>query len=69
MGEQPGPVEALSYHSFHALMRIVVRFVGPLSLIVVPGLLLGVVTGQLPWGIALCGAIATVLSFFVGLHK
>lgn len=39
-----------------------------LSLIVVPGLILGIVTGQLLWGIALSGAIATVVSFFTGLY-
>jgi hypothetical protein len=38
------------------------------SLIVVPGLVLGVVTKQLPWGIALCGLVATVISFFASFY-
>jgi hypothetical protein len=47
----------------------VARIIGALFLIVVLALLLGVMMGQLMWGIALCGAIATVLSFFVSLYK
>lgn len=43
-------------------------FVGllPLALIVVPGLVLGLVTGQPPWGISLSGTVATVCGFFAG---
>ncbi|KAI7788184.1 hypothetical protein LA080_012249 [Diaporthe eres] len=47
--------------------RIAVLIVAALSLVVVPGLVLGVATKQIPWGIALSGAIATVVSFFAGL--
>lgn len=49
-------------------MWLAVLIVGLLSLVVVPGLVLGVVTGQLPWGVALSGTIATVVSFFAGLY-
>ncbi|KAK7729675.1 hypothetical protein SLS63_006056 [Diaporthe eres] len=48
--------------------RIAVLVVAALSLVVVPGLVLGVATKQIPWGIALSGAIATVVSFFAGLY-
>lgn len=47
---------------------MVILSVGLLSLIVVPGLVLGVMTKQLPWGIALCGLIATVVSFFASFY-
>lgn len=39
-----------------------------LSLIVVPGLVLGIVTKEIPVGIALSGAIATVTSVFAGVY-
>lgn len=42
--------------------------VGVLALIVTPGLILGLVTGQLSWGIALSGAIATIVSFLAGIY-
>jgi hypothetical protein len=42
--------------------------VGVLCLIVVPSLVLGIVRGQLLWGIALSGAIATVASLIAGLY-
>lgn len=45
-----------------------VLIVGALVLVVVPGLVLGVVAKQIPWSIALSGAIATVVSFFAGLY-
>lgn len=69
MDEDQESMEGASPHSYLVLMWMLARFIGPLSLIVVPGLVLGIITGQLEWGIALCGAIATVLSFFVSLHK
>ncbi|KAH8768264.1 hypothetical protein F5883DRAFT_70172 [Diaporthe sp. PMI_573] len=49
-------------------MWLALLIVGVLFLVVVPGLVLGVMTGQLPWGIALSGAVATVASFFAGLY-
>lgn len=65
-GQPPAGGEA-AIRSQHTRMWIALIF-GILSLIVVPGLVLGVVTGQLPWGIALCGAMATVVSFFASLY-
>ncbi|KAG8158420.1 hypothetical protein KVR01_011542 [Diaporthe batatas] len=62
MGEQLEHVEELSSHPYQALMQMLVRFFGPLSLIVVPGLVLAVITGHLSWDVALCGALATVLT-------
>lgn len=37
-------------------------------MIVVPGLVLGFVTGQVQWGIALSGAIGTIVGVFAGLY-
>lgn len=54
--------------SKRAWMWITILIVGVLSLVVVPGLLVGIITGQIPWGIALAGAIATIVSFFAGLY-
>lgn len=48
--------------------RIAVLIAAALSLVVVPSLVLGVATKQIDWGIALSGAIATVVSFFAGLY-
>lgn len=47
---------------------MVMLIVGILSLIVLPGLTLGIVTRQIPVGIALSGAIATVASLLAGLY-
>lgn len=48
--------------------RVVLLIVGALFLVVAPGLVLGVAAKQIPWGIALSGAIATMVSFFAGLY-
>lgn len=42
--------------------------VGVLLLVVVPGLTLGLVTGEIEWGIALSGAVVSVVGVFVGLY-
>lgn len=57
-----GGQSSIDTPNVHSKMWMAARIIGVLFLIVVPGLVLGVMTGQLPWGIALSGAIATVLS-------
>lgn len=59
---------ALPTSSRRVKMWVAILIVGVTSLIVVPGLILGVVTKQLPWGIALCGLIATVISFYASFY-
>lgn len=66
-GEQR-PDEAPEIPPKRTWMWLAVLIIGVLSLVVVPGLVLGVMTGQLPWGVALSGTIATVVSFFAGLY-
>lgn len=46
---------------------MVLLIIGVLTLIVTPGLVMGIMTGQLSLGIALSADIATVVSFFAGL--
>lgn len=41
---------------------------GVLSIILVPGLILGFVTRQVEWGIALSSAIGTIVGVFAGLY-
>lgn len=48
--------------------RIIVLIVASLSLIMVPGFVLGIATRQISWGIVLSSAIATIGSFFAGLY-
>ncbi|KAG6358789.1 hypothetical protein INS49_012308 [Diaporthe citri] len=55
-----GSSRELTIRSRPTVKRIAVLIVAALSLVVVPGLVLGVATKQIPWGIALSGAIATV---------
>lgn len=62
-----GSNKAVRVHS-NLKTRIVVLITIALSLVVIPGLVLGIATKQIPWGIALSGAIATVVSFFAGLY-
>lgn len=63
-----GSSSELPIRSKRTKKRVAVLIVAALSLVVVPGLVLGVATKQIPWGIALSGAIATVVSFFAGLY-
>lgn len=49
-------------------MCMVMLALGSLSLVIIPGLVLGIVTSEMPVGIELCGAIATVASLFSGLY-
>lgn len=63
-----GRNEALPNRSKLVSMRITLLIVAILSLVVVPGLVLGMVMRQIEWGIALSGAIATMVSFFAGLY-
>lgn len=56
------------HYSKHASMWIAVLIIGVLSLIVIPGLVLGIVTRQVQWAIALSGAIATMVGVFAGLY-
>jgi hypothetical protein len=41
---------------------------GVLSLIVLPGLVVGFVTRQMSWGIELSGAVAPIVIFLAGLY-
>lgn len=63
-----GPTRATLNRSKLATTRLMVLIVAVLSLTVVPGLVLGVVTKQIPVGIALAGASATVVSVFAGIY-
>lgn len=65
---EPVSSRELSIGSKPTKKRIAFLIVVALSLVVVPGLVLGVATRQIPWGIALSGTIATVVSFFAGLY-
>lgn len=47
--------------------RLALLVAGVLFMVVVPGLVLGLITRQVQWSIALSGAIATVVSLFAGL--
>jgi hypothetical protein len=49
-------------------MWVAVLIVGLLLLIMVPGLILGIVTRQVAWGIAISGATAPAVVFFGGLY-
>ncbi|KAH8768266.1 hypothetical protein F5883DRAFT_70211 [Diaporthe sp. PMI_573] len=49
-------------------MWIVALIVGVLSLIVVPGIIVGFMTRQMSWGVELSGAIAPIISFLAGLY-
>ncbi|KAJ0124226.1 hypothetical protein J7T55_005564 [Diaporthe amygdali] len=57
--------ERVNNNSTTPLMAMLI--IGALILIVVPGLVLGFATGQVQWGIALSGAISTVVGVFAGL--
>lgn len=59
---------ALPIRSKPSSTQVALLIVGALSLVMVPGLVLGLATRQVQWGIALSGAIATVASFFAGLY-
>lgn len=48
--------------------RILVLTIGVFSLIVAPGLVVGIVAKEITVGIALSGAIATVVSVFAGFY-
>lgn len=48
--------------------RIYILLVGTFSLILVPGVVLGVLSGQVVLGIALSSAIATVMGTFAGYY-
>lgn len=63
-----GTHEEATAHSKGMNMWIVLLIFGVMCLTMVPGLLLGIITKQIPWGIAVSGAIATVASFFSGLY-
>lgn len=41
---------------------------GILFLVIIPGLVIGIITKEIPVGIALSGAIATVTSLFAGIY-
>lgn len=41
---------------------------GVLSLIVLPGLIVGIMTRQMSWGVELSGAIAPIVSLLAGLY-
>lgn len=58
----------MSARSNRVWVWVTVLVLGVLSLVVVPGLVVGIITGQIPWGIALAGATATILSFLAGLY-
>lgn len=68
VSEDGSPKKAIKTLSKCARLWVALLIIIVLSLVVTPGLVLGGVTKQLPWGIALCGLIATVISFFASLY-
>lgn len=63
-----GPTETPSTCSKCTKMWMAAVVLGVLSLIMVPGLVIGIVTKDVRVGIALSGAIATVASLCAGLY-
>lgn len=49
-------------------IRVLLLMVGVLFLVAVQGLILGVATREMEWGIARSGAIVSVVGVFVGLY-
>lgn len=68
IGGENGLLKAIRSCRKRTGLCVTILVVGFLSLvlIVVPGLALGLATGQLPWGIALSGTIVTVCGFYGG---
>lgn len=60
--------EAPSTRSKREKLWKAVLILGILFLVIVPGLVIGIVTKEIPVGIALSGAIATVTSLFAGIY-
>lgn len=67
-GGEDVPDDGTLLHLKRSRMWAGALVVSVLFLIVVPGLVLGVMTRQMPWGIALSGTIATVIGIFAGLY-
>lgn len=68
MGDEQGPGVALLTRSKVTTVQAAGLLVASLSLIVTPGVVLGVVTEEAMMGIALSGAITTVIGTFAGFY-